>query len=228
MNASIGTCIMTRRLYGLSTGVVGELLVPPSQWVQGITLQAADAATGYDFGTRAARATGRVWHDRNANGRQDDGEPGVAGVAVELLDADDNPVATAAPVFTDAAGLYTVPLDGLWEGDYRVRVRPPVSRGDGTSPLYRLTTKNQGDDQGDSDFCGCGKSDPQSIGAPAGRVAGRRPGRRAGAGLRLGGRRRRLRPDGAAPSPWPRTAAWWWPAPSRAPWTSTRGPKPSS
>lgn len=69
---------------------------------------------------RAAGQIGdRVWLDTNRNGLQDAGEPGVAGVTVELRDSAGNTVrdASNAPIrtTTDADGTYrfTVPL-GTW------------------------------------------------------------------------------------------------------------------
>ncbi|KNY05127.1 SdrD B-like domain-containing protein [Microbacterium sp. GCS4] len=65
-----------------------------------------------------------VWIDANRDGRQDPGEIPVAGVTVELLDANGDPVldADGNPVpatTTDAAGHYV--FDNLFPGDYRIR-----------------------------------------------------------------------------------------------------------
>ncbi|MEV4960196.1 carboxypeptidase regulatory-like domain-containing protein [Microbacterium sp. LMB2-1.2] len=65
-----------------------------------------------------------VWIDANRDGRQDPGEVPVAGVTVELLDANGDPVldADGNPVpatTTDAAGHYV--FDNLFPGDYRIR-----------------------------------------------------------------------------------------------------------
>ncbi|KNY05125.1 SdrD B-like domain-containing protein [Microbacterium sp. GCS4] len=65
-----------------------------------------------------------VWIDANRDGRQDPGEVPVAGVTVELLDANGDPVldANGDPVpatTTDAAGHYV--FDNLFPGDYRIR-----------------------------------------------------------------------------------------------------------
>ncbi len=58
---------------------------------------------------------GRVWHDANQNGLQDDGEDGVAGTSVRLLDEQLAPVdvtttdaAGGYELFTTRPGIYTV------------------------------------------------------------------------------------------------------------------------
>ena len=62
----------------------------------------------------------RVWVDTNANGIQDVGEVGLAGVTVHLLSSGNEVLATTV---TDASGLYL--FDGLVDGTYRVQfIRP--------------------------------------------------------------------------------------------------------
>ncbi|MBK7454269.1 MAG: hypothetical protein IPJ46_11310 [Anaerolineales bacterium] len=82
-----------------------------------------------------------VWHDLNGNGIQDAGEPGIAGMTVQLWNAAKNNLIYSA--VTNANGIYAViaPVPG----DYRVRVVP--FNGSSFSP------KNQGaDDTKDSDI----------------------------------------------------------------------------
>ena len=74
-----------------------------------VSITVADARVG-DF----------VWHDRNVNGIQDDGEPPIADVTVELLDDDDAVLATAQ---TDSEGRYL--FDRLPPGTYTIRFIPP-------------------------------------------------------------------------------------------------------
>ncbi len=69
---------------------------------------------------RAAGQIGdRVWQDTDRNGLQDSGEPGIAGITVNLLDASGSPVldtdGNAITTTTDANGFYSfaVPL-GEW------------------------------------------------------------------------------------------------------------------
>jgi hypothetical protein len=89
-----------------------------------------------------------VFFDANRNGLQDGGEAGVAGVAVELIDANGNVVATTV---TDPNGAYL--FEGLAAGDYRVRFANDVDNAataiDETALVF--TTPNAGDDALDSD-----------------------------------------------------------------------------
>jgi uncharacterized repeat protein (TIGR01451 family) len=62
-----------------------------------------------------------VWLDQDADGQQDPGEPGLAGVRVILFD--DHGVEIATHI-TDDAGRYR--FDGLLPGQYRVEFLPPV------------------------------------------------------------------------------------------------------
>lgn len=75
-----------------------------------------------------------VFDDANANGIQDEGEAGLAGLAVHLLDASGNPVhdSTGAPITTttDEQGNYS--FTGLALGEYIVAFTAP--EGSGFSP----------------------------------------------------------------------------------------------
>lgn len=83
-----------------------------------------------------------VWKDLNRNGAQDAGEPGIAGVAVTLLNGSSITIGTKN---TDSTGYYL--FDNLQPGTYAVRF--PASLSDGCV----LTTADQaaGDDSADSD-----------------------------------------------------------------------------
>ena len=63
-----------------------------------------------------------MWHDQNANGIQDAGEPGIVAVTLHLLKASDNSV--LATTTTGAGGLYQ--FGGLCAGGYRVEMVPPA------------------------------------------------------------------------------------------------------
>ncbi|MGI5869738.1 MAG: DUF2341 domain-containing protein [Kiritimatiellia bacterium] len=110
---------------------------------------------GYKPAEDAATIGDRVWNDANANGIQDDGEPGIEGVVVKIYRvADDgaggletNLVATTT---TDANGNY---LFQVPPGDYLLRVDAP----DGYS--FSPKNANGGTPETDSDF---GENGPHS------------------------------------------------------------------
>lgn len=105
----------------------------------------------------------RVWKDFNANGLQDPGEQGIAGVSVSLYHPDGTPVedvttlngvTTNVPVtaVTDSSGLYC--FYGLPPGEgYIVRLDNPANFiGSGPLAPFVLTPVDQGsDDTRDSD-----------------------------------------------------------------------------
>ncbi len=71
-----------------------------------------------DFGYRDTASLGdRVWRDVNANGLQDDGATGLAGVTVELLNSGGTVIATTT---TGTDGIYG--FSNLAAGTYTVRV----------------------------------------------------------------------------------------------------------
>ncbi len=86
-----------------------------------------------------------VWRDDNQNGIQDAGEPGIAGVTVNLYKG----TTLQATTTTDANGLYT--FGGLTSGAYQVEFVAPAQS--------KFTKANQGtDDKKDSDVGANGKS----------------------------------------------------------------------
>ncbi|MEO1085989.1 MAG: SdrD B-like domain-containing protein, partial [Acidobacteriota bacterium] len=74
-----------------------------------------------DAGLEPAAIGNRVWHDRNADGRQQPGERGIPGVTVRLLDAADAEVASAT---TGPDGVYG--FLGVATGSYRIEVDLPT------------------------------------------------------------------------------------------------------
>ena len=85
----------------------------------------------------------RVWLDLNKDGRQDDGEPGVGGVRVEVVpEGSDTPIATTV---TDADGHWVV--DGLPAGRYRVH----FVLSDDLAARYGFTVTRRGSVDLDSD-----------------------------------------------------------------------------
>ena len=86
-----------------------------------------------------------VWNDLNANGVQDGGEPGIAGVQVELLDNAGAPLVPAMVTVTDANGIYS--FLGITAGDYIVEFTTPAG--------FSSTQQDAGgDDALDSDITG--------------------------------------------------------------------------
>ncbi len=77
-----------------------------------------------------------VFEDRNADGLQDDGEAGIAGATVKLLDPDGTVLDTTT---TDADGFYL--FDNLPPGDYQVMFVTPDGF-DGVSPAGQGSDPN--------------------------------------------------------------------------------------
>ncbi len=80
-----------------------------------------------------------VWNDINYNGLQENGEPGIKDVKVELYNSDNLLVQS---VITNAAGQYL--FTNITEGNYYVIVRLPSD--------YLTTISNSGDPLNNSDF----------------------------------------------------------------------------
>ncbi len=87
-----------------------------------------------DFGFQQGATLGDfIWGDLDADGIQDVGEVGIAGVSVELLDGLGNVLATTT---TDANGLYAFTY--VTPGSYAIRVTPPAG--------YVFSPQDQGGD----------------------------------------------------------------------------------
>jgi hypothetical protein len=83
-----------------------------------LTPTARDIGFGY-VGTCVGTIGDLVWYDRNQNGTQDAGEPGLASIRVGLVKADGTPVATTS---TNTDGRYS--FGALCAGSYRVVIDP--------------------------------------------------------------------------------------------------------
>lgn len=108
--------------------------------VTNLTLNGAGDVAEVTFGEGAvsARLGDKVWLDANRNGVQDNGERGIGGVTVKLLDENQAVITTTT---TDANGNYL--FDGLSAGTYSIQVTPPR--------WFRITRSNAGGDTMDSD-----------------------------------------------------------------------------
>lgn len=92
----------------------------------------------------------RVWDDRNEDGLQDPGEPGIGDVTVTLHGVDDRGEDVSATTTTDSDGHYG--FDGLRPGTYEVHVVAP--------PHTVVSPRHRGDDTtDDSDFTAAGDTD---------------------------------------------------------------------
>src|SRR5262245_60100914 len=96
-----------------------------------------------------------VWNDANNNGLLDNGETGIAGVSVQLINAAGNVVQQA---ITNASGQYT--FTGLAAGDYRVRLA--ASNFTGTGPLVGFTSSTGTNGSLTGPFVGAATPDPDN------------------------------------------------------------------
>jgi protocatechuate 3,4-dioxygenase beta subunit len=109
---------------------------------------ASDTDPGNYFGEASPGSIGDlVWEDLNGNGIQDSGEPGLAGVVVNLFECSDKLLASTT---TDANGLYA--FLSIAPGGYKVGFVTPAG--------YVFTLKGQGSNAAnDSDANADGKTD---------------------------------------------------------------------
>ncbi len=99
------------------------------------TLNAGDADLSRDAGIlprTQVELGNRIWVDSNQNGLQDPGEPGLSGATVALFLADGSP---AIDIDGDPVAAQVTGINGFYrftrlpEGDYLIRVTPPVGYG---------------------------------------------------------------------------------------------------
>ncbi|WP_313347698.1 SdrD B-like domain-containing protein [Stenotrophomonas sp.] len=116
---------------------LGEGREQPGNVINVTNLPAA-GSSGNDFGELAASLSGTVYLDRNNNGVQDAGEPGLAGVQLQLpagtVDVLGNAVTTAV---TDADGRYRV--EHLPAGTYSVTEQATQPLFNGAPTLNGIT-----------------------------------------------------------------------------------------
>lgn len=116
---------------------------------EGITLNSGDEAVNFNFCEHEpASIKGTVYHDRNNNGIQDEGEEGIAGVTIELFDAEGNLVQTA---ITDENGHYC--FEDLPPGEYKIREQQPDGFDDGIDTVGQVDGEVNGEHTGNDEFC---------------------------------------------------------------------------
>lgn len=108
-------------------GTAGGTAVNPGDAIEGIVLSSGQSGKDYDFGELLpSRIAGRVFADRNGNGFFDMGEPLLAGVTLQLHNAEGGLIATTQ---TDPSGQYR--FTGLAPGVYTVSEVQPAGYFDG-------------------------------------------------------------------------------------------------
>gem|GEM_PF-6018930 len=113
-------------------------IVVKSRQSAAFTSNLADFAGPYTISTAEPASVGDfVWSDLNKDGLQDEGEPGVEGVTVNLLDDSGEELYTTT---TDENGFYL--FDDLLTGDYQIEFVLPEG--------YKFTEANAGDGENDS------------------------------------------------------------------------------
>lgn len=123
---------------GLDNTVDSDAL-PATGITEAVQVLPAQVTRDLDAGLYIPASLGdRVFLDRDADGVQDAGEPGLAGVTVKLLDGNGVVLRTTQ---TDAGGLYD--FAGLAPGRYGVQVVAPAT--------YEVSPRDAGPDDADSD-----------------------------------------------------------------------------
>jgi len=127
----------------VGTTSVGEL--DGNDRIANISLTSGQNGEMYGFCEHLpAKIAGTVFHDRNNNGIQDSGEEGIAGVTLELLNANGDPILFTGPsgnqialtLETDQDGNYC--FEDLYAGTYSIREVQPVDYNDGIDSIGTL------------------------------------------------------------------------------------------
>ncbi|MFZ5828546.1 MAG: SdrD B-like domain-containing protein [Planctomycetota bacterium] len=112
-----------------AAGSAGGAAMNPGDRITGAVLAPAASAVNYNFGElRPASLSGHVYADNNENGVNDAGDTGIAGVVLQLLDANGNP--TGVTTTTDVNGFYH--FGNLAPGTYGVAEVQPGGYFDGS------------------------------------------------------------------------------------------------
>ena len=116
---------------------------PIDGMVTDIMLMSGEQNDTYDAGMLRTGSLGdMVWEDNNANGIRDSGEPGIAGVSIQLAGMSGAGSSVSLQTVTDASGVYK--FSGLQPGVYTVTALLPAG--------FRFTKSDAGsNDVADSD-----------------------------------------------------------------------------
>ena len=145
-----GPAIFTQKNAGDAPGRDSDA-DPETGWTDPITLGVGESNLDIDAGFYCPAAVGDfVWEDTIRNNVQDDGEPGIAGVEVELYFCEDD--AFVARTTTDANGKYM--FERLAPGSYWLQFPRPAADGSvtiGGEQYHYVLTQQCGDCTRDSD-----------------------------------------------------------------------------
>ena len=119
--------------------------------ITGITLRSDEHAADNLFCEHPpSTLEGKVYHDRNNNGRREAGEEGIAGVVVQLLDQDGNVVAETV---TDRDGCYR--FEDVSAGKYDIRQIQPTGWLDGLDSAGKIGDRVAGQPENPGDVIRC-------------------------------------------------------------------------
>ena len=110
---------------------------------------ARDETLDFGFVLPKVSVGDKVWVDENGNGRQDEGEPGIPGVVLDIFDPNGEKIGTTT---TDKNGNYTFEnLPVLEEGEfYTVTINQEDPSTQEALKPYKPTVSGKGDREGDS------------------------------------------------------------------------------
>ena len=125
--------------------------------ISGIGVDAGQDATSYLFGElKKTTISGTVYLDRDDDGSQNNGEPGIPGVTITLEQETSpgvwTPVVTTTPIVTDANGGYEY-TEGVIGKNYRITETQPTGLADGqenTSNIITITNLSVDGSQGNN------------------------------------------------------------------------------
>ena len=126
----------------VETQQAGWTLTQPTSIVYTETVTSGANLTGLDFGNfQLVSVSGNVYNDKNGNGNQDPGDPGLQNWTVEVLDSGGNVVASA---LSDANGNYTI--TGVGPGSFTLNevVQTGWTITQPTNPSYYSFTTSSG------------------------------------------------------------------------------------